>query len=120
MEPRPGVRYATRYYKQTPEQRQALEAWLIRIGSEINQVIDQDSDMLEFLVRPLSRFKKSSPGEYYSVLELFTDMLGQLQARKDMPEAMIGRWNRLCQGTPWQIQMTDQVQPTPGWNHLFE
>jgi hypothetical protein len=46
-------------------------------------------------------------------------MLGQLVAGKDLPEAMVARWNRLCAGTPWAIELTDQAIATPGFARLF-
>jgi hypothetical protein len=119
MEPRPGVTYATIYYKQTDAQRQQLIVWLSEIGQDINAIMDRESEWYAWLNQPLKRFRKSQRGQYYTALELFTDMLGQLLAGKDLPEAMVGRWNRLCEATPWTIEMTDQTRPTPLYQNLF-
>ena len=119
MEPRPGVNYATTYFKMTHSQTEAMTTWLAMIGRDIEQVIQRDQEWSAWLSQPLRGFRKSQKGQYYTMLELLTDMLGQLVAGKDLPEAMIGRWNRLCSGTPWAIEMTDQNQPTPALHSLL-
>ena len=119
MEPRPGVNYATTYFKMTESQREAMTTWLAMIGRDIEQVIQRDYEWYAWLSQPLKGFRKSTRGQYYTVLELLTDMLGQLVAGKDLPEAMVARWNRLCAGTPWSIDLTDQAQPTPALHNLL-
>ena len=120
LEPRPGVRYATTYYKMTPAQSQQLIAWLASIGSAIDQVCDENPDWAEWLNQPLKRFRKSRAGEYYTPLELLTDMLTQLTEGRDLPEAMVGRWNRLCGHTDWQMHMTDQTPDRVRFDQVFE
>ena len=119
MEPRPGVTYATTYFKMTHSQREAMTTWLAMIGRDIEQVIQRDREWYAWLSQPLKGFRKSTKGQYYTMLELLTDMLGQLVAGKDLPEAMVARWNRLCAGTPWEIELTDQTQPTPALHSLL-
>ena len=119
MEPRPGVNYATTYFRMTEMQREAMTLWLASIGRDIEQVIQSDYEWYAWLNQPLKGFRKSKRGEYYTALEMLTDMLGQLVAGKDLPEAMVGRWNRLCSGTPWSIELTDQARPTPAFARLF-
>jgi len=120
LEPRPGVRYATTYYKMTPAQSDRLIAWLASIGAAIDQVCDENPDWAEWLNQPLKRFRKSRPGEYYTPLELLTDMLTQLTEGRDLPEAMVGRWNRLCGHTDWQMHMTDQTPDRVRFDQVFE
>jgi hypothetical protein len=31
-----------------------------------------------------------------------------MNQEKDVPEAMIGRWNRLAAGTPWEIELVPE------------
>ena len=119
MEPRPGVTYSTTYFKMTDMQREHMTLWLAMIGRDIEQVIQRDSEWYAWLSQPLKGFRKSQKGQYYTVLELLTDMLGQLVAGKDLPEAMVARWNRLCAGTPWEVELTDQTQPTPALHSLL-
>jgi hypothetical protein len=103
----------------TESQREAMITWLASIGRDIEQVIQRDGAWHAWLSQPLKGFRKSTKGQYYTVLELLTDMLGQLVAGKDLPEAMVARWNRLCAGTPWEIELTDQIQPTPALHSLL-
>ena len=119
MEPRPGVTYSTTYFKMTEDQRERMTLWLAHIGRDIERVIAADYVWYDWLNQPLRGFRKSKKGEYYTTLELLTDMLGQLVAGRDLPEAMVGRWNRLCAGTPWAIEMTDQALPTPALHSLL-
>ena len=50
-------------------------------------------------------FKKSQKGRYYTPEELITDMISQLAQGKDLPQSMVDRWNRLCEGTAWEIHL---------------
>lgn len=118
LEPRPGTNYATTYYKMTDQERQRMIEWLGRIAQDIIAITDDSYDWAAWMSNPLKKFRKSRRGEYYTPMELITDMLGQLIEGRDIPEAMIGRWNRLCGGTDWAISMTDQARPDAPLNRL--
>lgn len=115
MEPRPGVKYATVYIKQDHAEHQRLLRWLVEIAENILSIGQIDPDIGQWFCRPMPDFRKSSRGEYYSPEDIITDMIDQLARGRDLPEAMLGRWNRLCEGTPWQIDLvaTEYTKPTP-------
>ena len=113
MEPRPGVKYATVYIKQSPEQYQAFRAWLHNIGEAIVDICSVDPALAQWFTRPMPDFRRSVKGEYYSPHDLLTDMLTQLALQRDLTEAMIGRWNRLTESTPWQIQFVADREQEP-------
>jgi len=105
LEPRPGTKYATVYIKQTHAEHERLRQWLIEIGTQILGVCEMDPQMAEWFSTPLMDFRKSQRGQYYTAQDLLTDMIEQLTLGRDMPESMLNRWNRLCQSTPWEIEM---------------
>lgn len=115
MEPRPGTKYATVYIKQDPAEHDRLLAWLVGIAEAIIDISQIDADCASWFITPMPDFKKSSRGQYYSPQDIITDMIDQLAHGRDLPEAMLGRWNRLCEGTPWQIEFlsTHDTKPLP-------
>ena len=105
LEPRPGTVWSTVYIRQDPTEHQRLLHWLVRIAEDIVGIAQIDADLAQWFCRPMPDFRKSTRGHYYSPEELITDMIDQLAHGRDITEAMIGRWNRLCEGTPWQIDL---------------
>ena len=119
MEPRPGVNYATVYYKQSPAEHERIKEWFADRAQEIMEVCAIDPGIDHWYSSNLPRFKKSQRGQYYTSEELLTDILGQLMRGNDLPDAMLNRWNRWCDGTPWCVELQDQARPTPGYRNLF-
>jgi hypothetical protein len=105
MEPRPGHKYATVYIKQTDLEHSRLRNWLVQVAEHILSVCEINASMAEWFSSPHRDFKKSTRGEYYTPEDLLTDMINQLALGRDLPEAMLNRWNRLVDGTAWEIQM---------------
>ena len=105
LEPRPGTNFATTYYKQTQREYTRLRAHVYRVAAEFNSVCDSDLDYYKWAVKPLKGYKKSTKGEYYTPMEIVTDMLGQFTKQKDLPSGMLGRWSKLFADTPWDIRM---------------
>ena len=124
MTPHAGQTYATVYLRQTPTQHQALLAWLVGIAHELVGACDRDPEIAAWFDAPHRSFKKSQKNTYYSPGELLTDMIGQLNAGRDLPEAMLNRWNRLAQGTEWSIDLVlpsqSKTQRTQDLTALFE
>lgn len=104
MTPRPGVKYATVYIKQSATDYRELRSWLIQIGESIVAACQLDPTLAEWFQRPMPEFRRSVKGEYYSPQDLLIDMIHQMSLERDLSQAMIDRWNRLCEGTPWQIE----------------
>lgn len=109
MAPRPGVKYATRYIKQTPAEYQRLRAWIADIAETILDIANHDPQVAEWFVKPDPSFRRTD-GTRYSPQDLITDMLDQMTGGRDLPQSMIDRWNRLTDTTPWQIHL---IQGTP-------
>lgn len=115
MDPRPGVKYATRYIKQTRAEHRRLQAWLAEIAEVIIGIAQQDPQVAEWFSRPDPRFRRTDR-TYYSPEDLLTDMLDQMVSGRDLPQSMVDRWNKLTDTTPWQIQLiqgTPEQTPTP-------
>jgi hypothetical protein len=110
MEPRPGHKFATVYIKQTDLEHARLRNWLVQIAEHIIGVCEINASMAEWFTSPHRDFKRSTRGEYYTPEDLLTDMINQLSLGRDMPEAMLNRWNRLVQGTAWEIEMIPEAE----------
>jgi hypothetical protein len=109
MKPRPGLKYSTTYIKQRPQQYQRTRAWFHQTGETIVDICGVDPSLSEWFVTPMPDFRRSVKGEYYSPADLLTDILEQMALEKDLTQAMVDRWNRLTQGTPWQIHFASEV-----------
>ena len=105
LEPRSGMKSGTTYIKQSQEEYDRLKSWLTHIAEDIVGILEIDPDLANWFTRPQADFRKRQRGEYYSPEDIITDILNQMSLGRDVPEAMIGRWNRLCAGTPWQIDL---------------
>ena len=110
MEPRPGQKFATVYIKQTDLEHARLRNWLVQVAEHILGACEINASLAEWFSSPHRDFKKSARGEYYTPEDLLTDMINQLSLARDLPEAMLNRWNRLVDGTPWQIDMISEDQ----------
>jgi hypothetical protein len=109
MEPRPGRRYSTTYIKQSPQEYQRLRSWLIQIADGILATCELDPGLAEWFTRPMEDFRKSTRGQYYTPEELLTDMIHQMSLGRDLAQAMLYRWNRLTEATPWQIELVEAM-----------
>jgi hypothetical protein len=106
MEPRPGVRYATTYYKQSLQEYTRLRQHIYQVAAEIMAICDSDASYQLWATTPMKSFKKSVRGQYYTPMEIVTDMVEQLTKQKDIPSGMLGRWNKLFADTKWDIYLT--------------
>lgn len=104
MEPRPGVRFATTYYKQTQSEYALLRAHVYRVAADIMAACDSDLDLYRWWTTPLRGYKKTA-GANYTPSEIVTDMVEQLVKQKDLPSGMLGRWQRLFADTLWDIDL---------------
>ena len=105
MPPKPGTRYSTTYIKQSLTEYQRLNTWLIRTAEDIMGILELDPELARWFSHPHPDFHTSRRGQYYSPEDLLTDMLKQMSLGRDLPHAMLDRWNRLCEGTPWEIEL---------------
>jgi hypothetical protein len=98
------------YIKQSHAEHARLLNWLVQIGEQICGTCEINASLAEWFSSPHRDFRKSTRGEYYTPEELLTDMITQLAQGRDMTQAMADRWNRLCVGTPWAIELTTSLQ----------
>lgn len=117
MTPRPGVRYSTEYYRQTP-------AEYTRVTEHIEQVIVQVTRAALAaqvdLTEPLRGFPRTQRRPNYSAEDIMADMLDQVDHERDIASGLLGRWNRLFADNPdFLIEMTEESLPNPLFNKLF-
>ena len=114
MAPIGNRKYATVYIKQTHAEHHRLLNWLVQIAEQICGTCEINASLAEWFTSPNRDFRRSQRGQYYTPEELIADMIQQLSQGRDLPQAMLDRWNRLCSGTPWEIELTTNSQtPVP-------
>jgi hypothetical protein len=124
MEPREGVKYSTTYYQQNSEQAQAAFQHVRTVAEEIIRCGEADLELKAWIQTPLKAFPRTGIRPNYSVEDIVSDLLGQLDQGKDIPSGMLGRWNRLFEDTPWDIELEEYVSPRAVrqglFNNIFE
>ena len=111
MQPRPGVSYATSYYKQSEQQRKEQAVWLLENIITLEQMITTDPQLERAQYNPLQGFPKTRKQPNRSLNELLVDMVGEIQGckrngdPKDFAEAPITRWNKFFEGTEFEFRM---------------
>ena len=103
MDPIGSNPYRTVYIKQSHAEHARLKNWLVSIAEQIIGTCEINASAAEWFSSPMPEFRKSRKGQYYTPEELLTDMIQQLALGKDLPQSMVDRWNKLCQGTVWEI-----------------
>lgn len=117
MDPRPGVKYSTRYNRITASTRRRMRRELLEITDEIVDECERQSDFP--IIDPLKGFPRTEGRANYSAVEIMSDLLNQLKDGKDVPDAMVYRWNKLFEEFPdIQIQLVDP-QAQSNYNELF-
>ena len=82
----------------------------MQVAEHILGACEINASLAEWFSSPHRDFKKSTRGEYYTPEDLLTDMINQLSLGRDLPEAMLNRWNRLVESTAWEIQMISEAE----------
>jgi hypothetical protein len=112
MDPRPGKTYATEYYKQSRSERRRtqehIERTIVRVGEHA-----RETDTVEGLTVPMKNFQRKETKGAYSIVDIMSDLHEQMKAGKDIPSGMLGRWNRLFEGTSSEIQMVLESELPP-------
>lgn len=121
MDPRPGRTYATSYYKQTPAEYQRTQQHVQATHDALLAAAGTDPDLQAWLTQGLRGYRKSQAGEYYTPMEIVTDLLSQFRMKKDVPSGMLGRWHKLFADTDYDIDMVPARSPrTNTYERLFE
>ena len=122
MQPRPGVKYATTYVKQTAKQRSQLTDHLVRCTRLINTWINTEQGWSTAMDRPLKGFP-TTQGQNRTPMTVIVDILNEAQGRqrngqlKDYALAPIERWNKLFQGTEFAFELESSEEYDPWAGH---
>lgn len=126
MEPREGVSYATTYLKQTLEQRKVLCRHIKEVITEVAGAVEGDSELNDFIRQPLKGFR-TTQGVNRSVADIITDMANEARGKtkknlpKDFAMAPIDRWNKLFEGTDYEITLVQTYDAQPNmFGNLME
>lgn len=120
MEPRGGVKYSTTYVKQNLHHRKDLCKHIKQVVTEIADAVEGDEELLDFMRTPLKGFKTTT-GQNRTPTDILTDMVNEAKGLqkngnpKDFALAPIERWNKLFQGTDYEINLIQTFGP-PGNN----
>ena len=118
MEPRQGTRFATKYYKQNPQEYTRLSEF---VAETMKLVVEnaESQDCYTELLEPLQGFKRTNNKPNYTALDIMLDLYTQMQRENDVAEAMIGRWNRFFLNTPFTIDLVEDKPANPLFNQLY-
>lgn len=121
MDPVPGRKFSTTYYKQNRKEQQRTKDHVGKILSQLGTDALSDPNAMAALTAPLSRFPRKETQGYYSALDIVTDMWEQMHSGKDIPSGMLGRWNKLFDGTGNELDMVPQADlpPQNNYNSIF-
>jgi len=117
MAPRPGVKFATRYYKQSSHEYTRLSEFVETTYETIVEAAHSQG-LMEELEEPLEGFRRTGKQANYSILQILDDLYQQLQLGRDAPEAMIARWNRALP-LQFAIELVEDQPPNPVFNQLY-
>lgn len=120
MDPVPGRTYSTEYYKQSRRERQRTEDFVTAQLERIGTPALTDPAYLDQLMRPLPNYKKKESHGCYSTGEIIADMYEQLKKGNDIPSGMLGRWNRIFEGTDNQIHLAPEQVTGNTYHNLFD
>ena len=118
MKPRQGHKFATKYYKQSTAEYTRLNKFV----SETVELVVTNAELHDCyneLLEPLQGFKRTNGRPNYTALDIMLDLYTQMQRENDVPEAMIGRWNRFFDCTPFTINLVEDAPPNPLFNRLY-
>lgn len=120
MEPRPGRKYSTIYYKQSASERARTFEHVKKTIENLGEAALADGTSLDW-EKPLTDFPRREKSGHYSTLDIVTDMYQQMQSGKDIPSGILGRWNRLFDGTGLDIDMVleSELPPPNRFERLF-
>lgn len=116
MDPLPGKNYATTYNRISPATRRQMIRDLTQVVEELlNENQNNELDI------PLVGFPRTGGQTNYSSAQIMYDILDQLDQGKDIPDAMLNRWNKLFKKFPdIQIELTDQDLASNNFGQLFQ
>jgi len=122
MEPRPGRKYSTVYYKQSARERARTQRHVETVIQRLGDRVLENPGSEQALLEPMPGFQRRETKGAYTAMDVISDMFEQLTSGKDIPSGMLGRWNRLFAGTGLEIDMVIESElPAPTeFNQLFQ
>lgn len=112
MKPREGVKYATRYYIQTPQEKARMREYLLNEIRLIYKDVITYPELNEAAHWHLPGFPKTN-GVNRTFMELLEDMAGECVGTKkdgspkDFALAPVDRWNKMFAGSQWEIALVE-------------
>lgn len=110
MEPRPGRRYATEYYKQSRQERLRLQEYIERTIQMVGETALEDPVMAEGLFEPIPEHRRQDHAGHYTAYDIMKDIIDQIDAGKDVPRSMVNRWNKIFTEAGRGIDMVPESQ----------
>ena len=125
MQPREGVKYATRYLKQQPKHRTELFRHVRDVAVQVEDYLEDHPEYREWHEhKPLKGFPKTQGQKNRTTIEIIEDMLIEATGKKknkepkDFAMAPIERWNKLFEGTEWAIVLKN-YNPHAPFENIF-
>lgn len=121
MDPVPGRKFSTEYYKQSHRERQRTQQHVDGLLKQFGEEALADPEALDAITAPMKKYPRKETNGYYSALDIMGDLSTQMNLGKDIPYAMLSRWNRLFAGTGHEIDMVPEADlPSPNnYNNFF-
>jgi hypothetical protein len=122
MDPRPGRKYSTVYYKQSARERARTQRHVETVIQRLGDRVLENPGSEQALLEPMPGFQRRETKGAYTAMDVISDMFEQMTSGKDIPSGMLGRWNRLFAGTGLEIDMVIESElPAPTeFNQLFQ
>jgi len=122
MDPRPGRKYSTVYYKQSARERARTQRHVETVIQRLGDRVLENPGAEDALLEPMPGFQRRETKGAYTAMDVISDMFEQMTSGKDIPSGMLGRWNRLFAGTGLEIDMVIESElPAPTeFNQLFQ
>jgi hypothetical protein len=122
MEPRPGRKYSTVYYKQSARERARTQRHVETVIQRLGDRVLENPGSEQALLEPMPGFQRRETKGAYTAMDVISDMFEQMTSGKDIPSGMLGRWNRLFAGTGLEIDMVIESElPAPTeFSELFQ
>ena len=120
MEPRAGRSYATVYYQQSPQEYGRVQSHVAQVILSVGQRALVEPELMALLEQPQQR-RREQAGHYTGV-DIMADLQRQISLGRDVPQAMLMRWNRFFDGiAEYQIHMVleSELPPPNQFSQLF-
>ncbi|HET8687334.1 MAG TPA: hypothetical protein VFM18_11820 [Methanosarcina sp.] len=123
MSPRDTNRYSTTYIKQSLTEQKRLQQFVEDIYLQIKNLA-RDYPEIDVLNEPISKKHKRRDGSYYTIIDVINDLREQMKSGKDVPEAMVSRWNVAFKDQPdiqidFAKEQDIQSENVKTFNNLF-